>query len=103
MKINIEEIQKLTAADGLLPYAAVCCFRGQALFPIQKTAWKAGETELICLHGGLRLCHIGRMAKNIFETVITRKSPFISLTKLYARFCRYIRYTHIRQVMKCSQ
>lgn len=46
---------------------------------------------------------IGGKAKNIFETVITRKSPFISLTKLYARFCRYIRYTHIRQVMKCSQ
>ena len=70
---------------------------------IREIAWKAGESELICLHGGLRLCHIGRMAKNIFETVITRKSPFISLTKLYARFCRYIRYTHIRQVMKCSQ
>ena len=27
-------------------------------------SWKAGETELICLHGGLRLCHIGRKAKN---------------------------------------
>ena len=47
MKINIEEIQKLTAADGLLPYAAVCHFRRQALFPIQETAWKVGETELI--------------------------------------------------------
>ncbi len=33
---------------------------------------------------------IGGKAKNIFETVITRKSPFISSTKLYARFCRYI-------------
>ena len=31
-----------------------------------ETAWKAGESELICLHGGLRLCRpcIGRMAKN---------------------------------------
>ena len=28
--------------------------------------WKAGESEVICLHGGLGLCHpyIGRMAKN---------------------------------------
>ena len=31
---------------------------------IREIAWKAGESELICLHGGLRLCHIGRMAKN---------------------------------------
>ena len=23
---------------------------------ITETAWKAGESELICLHGGLRLC-----------------------------------------------
>ena len=23
-----------------------------------ETAWKAGESELICLHGGLRLCRI---------------------------------------------
>ncbi len=34
------------------------------------------------------------------NTVITPICPFISSTKLYARFCRYIRYTHIRQVMK---
>ena len=32
-------------------------------------SWKAGESELICLHGGLRLCHIGRMAKN-FRAVL---------------------------------
>ena len=32
--------------------------------------------------------------KIYFETVITRKSPFMSSTKLYVRFCRYIRYTH---------
>ena len=33
---------------------------------IREIAWKAGETELICLHGGLRLRrpYIGRMAKN---------------------------------------
>ena len=37
---------------------------GRVLFPIQKTTWKAGESEVICLHGGLRLCrpYIGRMA-----------------------------------------
>ena len=23
-----------------------------------ETAWKAGESELICLHGGLRLCRL---------------------------------------------
>ncbi len=27
-------------------------------------SWKAGESELICLHGGLRFRRIGRMAKN---------------------------------------
>ena len=26
-------------------------------------SWKAGETELICLHGGLRFSYIGRMDK----------------------------------------
>ena len=36
----------------------------QALFPIQKTTWKAGESEVICLYGGSLLCHIGQMAKN---------------------------------------
>ena len=39
-------------------------------------SWKAGETELICLHGGLRLCHIGRKAKNfraVFELFMGKK------------------------------
>ena len=27
-------------------------------------SWKAGESEVICLHGGLRFPYIGRMAKN---------------------------------------
>ena len=27
-------------------------------------SWKAGETELICLHDGLRFQRVGRMAKN---------------------------------------
>ena len=25
---------------------------------IREIAWKAGESELICLHGGLRLCRL---------------------------------------------
>jgi len=68
VKIGIyEECRNCTKDDrryGFIPYAAVCRFRRQALFPIQKTAWKAGESELICLHGGLRLRrpYIGRMA-----------------------------------------
>ena len=49
------------------PSSAIC---GGLPFPqaglTAETAWKAGESELICLHGGLRLCRpcIGRMAKN---------------------------------------
>ncbi len=33
---------------------------------IREITWKAGESEVICLHGGLRLCrpYIGRKAKN---------------------------------------
>ena len=68
MKIGIyEECRNCTKDDrryGFIPYAAVCHSRRQALFPIQKTAWKAGESEVICLHGGLRFPYIGRMAKN---------------------------------------
>ncbi len=66
MKIGIyEECRNCTKDDrryGFIPYAAVCHSRRQALFPIQKTAWKAGESELICLHGGSRL---GRLAGDI--------------------------------------
>ena len=39
-------------------------------------SWKAGETELICLHDGLRFQHIGRMAKNFrgdFELFMEKK------------------------------
>ena len=39
-------------------------------------SWKAGKSELICLHGGLRLCHIGRKAKNfraVFELFMGKK------------------------------
>ena len=31
---------------------------GRVLFSIQKTTWKAGETEVICLHGSSRLCRL---------------------------------------------
>ena len=38
--------------------------RRSAFFPgrpgglIREIAWKAGESEVICLHGGLRLCRL---------------------------------------------
>ena len=35
---------------------------GRVLFSIQKTTWKAGETEVICLHGSL---HLRRLAGDI--------------------------------------
>ena len=31
---------------------------------ITEITWKAGNLEVICLHGGLRFPYIGRMAKN---------------------------------------
>ena len=31
---------------------------------IREITWKAGESEVICLHGGLCFPYIGRMAKN---------------------------------------
>jgi len=41
------------------PSSAIC---GGLPFPqaslTAETAWKAGESELICLHGGLRLCRL---------------------------------------------
>ena len=39
-------------------------------------SWKAGETELICLHDGLRFQRVGRMAKNFradFELFMGKK------------------------------
>ena len=36
-------------------------------------SWKAGESELICLHGGLRFHHIGRMAKNFRANLDLKK------------------------------
>ena len=50
---------------ALWPSSAIC---GGLPFPqaglTAETAWKAGKTELICLHGSLRFPYIGRMAKN---------------------------------------
>ena len=43
---------------------------------ITEITWKAGESEVICLHGGLRFPHIGRMAKNFradFELFMEKK------------------------------
>ena len=62
MRTDIYEeiLQKLTAA--LWPSSAIC---GGLLFSagrpgglIREIAWKAGESEVICLHGGLRLCRL---------------------------------------------
>ena len=36
-------------------------------------SWKAGETELICLHGGSHFPNIGRMAKNFREVMAFKK------------------------------
>ena len=61
--------------------------------------WKAGESELICLHGGLRLCHIGRMAKNFradFEISVLhfclsfpKSGRFVPSARKTENFCRY--------------
>ena len=78
MKIGIyEECRNCTKDDrryGFISYAAVCHLRRQALFPIQKTAWKAGESEVIYLHSGLRLYrpYIGRKTKN-FRAIMALK------------------------------
>ena len=57
---------------GKPPYAAVCLL-------------ESGESEVICLHGGLRLCrpYIGRMAKNF------RPSGDI-LRLIYSRFVQFM-------------
>ena len=69
-EVNERKYYKRQTA-ALWPSSAIC---GGLLFPqaglTAETAWKAGESELICLHGGLRFHYIGRMAKNfrpVFE------------------------------------
>ena len=51
----------------------------------RSACWKAGESEVICLRGGLRLCrpYIGRMAKNF------RPSGDI-LRLIYSRFVQFM-------------
>ena len=49
-------------------------------FPIQKTAWKAGKSEVICLHGGLRFHHIGRMVKNFRADLDLKKKKSLRFT-----------------------
>ena len=68
---------------------------------IREIAWKAGESELICLHGGLRLCRpcIGRMAKNFradFEISVLhfclsfpKSGRFVPSARKTENFCRY--------------
>lgn len=53
-------------------------FRISHIFYIGSENYKleGGELELICLHGGLRFLHIGRMAENFradFELFIEKK------------------------------
>ncbi len=55
---NAVTVLKMTAAMVLFHMRRSAVSGWQTLFPIQKTAWKAGESELICLHGGLRLCRL---------------------------------------------
>ena len=70
---------------------------------IREITWKAGETEVICLHGGLRLCrpYIGRMAKN-FRAVLEisalhlclsfpKSGRFVPSARKIEIFCRYKR------------
>ena len=40
---------------------------GRVLFSIQKTTWKAGETEVICLHGSLHLRRLAGAAAPISD------------------------------------
>ena len=51
----------------------------------RSACWKAGESEVICLHGGLRLCrpYIGRMAKNFSHSCDI-------LRLIYSRFVQFM-------------
>ena len=46
-----------------------------------ETAWKAGESELICLHGGLRLCRLisdeWRKTLDLFWDFFRREKDFV--------------------------
>ena len=51
---------------------------GRVLFSIQKTTWKAGESEVICLHGGLRLCRLAG-----------ERDIFLEMSSHYRQVSRY--------------
>ena len=50
---------------------------------IREIAWKTGRLEVICLHGGLRFHHVGRMAKNFRADfgILRERKRFRSLSK----------------------
>jgi len=66
---------------------------------IREIAWKAGESEVICLHGGLRFPYIGRMAKNFradFEISLLhfclsfpKSGRFVPSARKTENSCRY--------------
>ena len=71
---KIEKWQREEKACFSSPFSHVLGFHNSFLYisnftdifiAVQKIiSWKAGESEVICLHGGLRFPYIGRMAKN---------------------------------------
>ena len=66
---------------------------------IREITWKAGKSEVICLHGGLRFPYIGRMAKNFradfgifslhFCLSFPKSSRFVPSARKTENFCRY--------------
>ncbi len=48
---------------------------------ITETAWKAGKSEVICLHGGLRLCRLisdeWRKTLDLFWDFFRREKDFV--------------------------
>ena len=66
---------------------------------IREISWKVGESEVICLHGGLRFPYIGRMAKNFradFEISVLhfclsfpKSGRFVPSARKTENFCRY--------------
>ena len=69
-KMNVGEFVAVVGTSGskrwvnagsTIPYeAGIISIMQAGPFPILKTTWKAGESEIICLHGGLRLCLLAR-------------------------------------------
>ena len=66
---NAVTVLKMTAARW--PSSAIC---GGLPFPqaglTAETAWKAGESEVICLHGGLRLGRLPSLGKVGIEKIV---------------------------------